>query len=134
MLNLDSARSRRGDLRKPASRKGNRESAKRLAAQELLRQARSFRPHLAALDRSARDYHKLLEAEVSLAEIEAMATPAAELLGSLECLLNSDLEPVSQKLDELEELLVEPPRRSGRGVRPRRKKTAGRGKTQRTRR
>ena len=102
----------------PARRRGRggqagtrRESAKRLAAEELLRRARSLRPQLAALDRSARGYHKLLETEVSSAEIEAMATPEAELLGSLECLLNSDLEPVSQKLAELEELLGEPPRR-----------------------
>lgn len=93
----------------------SRKAAKRRAAEELLRHARKLKPQLAALRRSAQGYHRFLALEVSSAEIELLATPEADLLGSLECLCNSDLEPVEKKLAEVEaHLAPTPPRQAGR--------------------
>ena len=75
---------------------------KRRAGEELLGVALRLKPELAALKRSARRYHQLLDPEVSDREIEVLATPEADLLGSLECLVNSDLDPVVSKLSEVE--------------------------------
>jgi len=101
----------------------HREVAKGRAAEELIGQARSLKPQLAALKRSAQRYHRLLSPEVSAAEIEVLSTPEADLLGSLEILVNSEIEPVLRKLDEVEALLVPAPR-SARKVRPRHTKKA----------
>lgn len=81
---------------------GAGETAKERAGEELLGVARRLKPELVALRRSARRYHQLLDPEVSDREIEVLATPEADLLGSLECLVNSDLEPVVKKLYEVE--------------------------------
>jgi hypothetical protein len=90
---------REGDVR---IKGGASETAKRRAGEELLGVTRRLKPELAALKRSARRYHKLLDPEVSDGEVEVLATPEADLLGSLECLVNSDLEPVVRKLGEVE--------------------------------
>ena len=95
---------------------GRGETAKRRAGEELLGAARRVKPELVALGRSARKYHRLLDPEVSAGEIERLTTPEADLLGSLECLVNSDLEPVVKKLSEVEAYF--------RGRRSRRKRSA----------
>jgi hypothetical protein len=81
---------------------GGGDTAKRRAGDELLGVARRLKPELRALTRSARRYHRLLDPEVSDDEVELLASPEADLLGSLECLLNSDLAPVVRKLAEVE--------------------------------
>jgi hypothetical protein len=105
-----------------------REVAKGRAAEELIGQARSLKPQLAALKRSAQRYHRLLSPEVSAAEIEVLSTPEANLLGVLEILVNSEIEPVVRKLDEVEALMVPSPR-SARKVRRRKQKAKPRRRT-----
>ena len=95
---------------------GGGETVKRRAGEELLGVARRLKPQLSAFERSARKFHKLLEPEVSDADVETMATPEADVLASLECLVNSDLEPVLTKIAEVEAYFrVRRPRRGRRG-------------------
>jgi hypothetical protein len=61
---------------------------------------------MASFDRSAREILRWLDPEVSAEENEAMISPAANILGALECLLAADLEPAFRKLIELDGLLT----------------------------
>ena len=115
---------RRGILRIPSGARWT--GAKKQAAEELLECAQSLMPELAALDRSARRFHKFLSREVSAAEIAVLATPAADLLGSLEILYNSEIKPIVNRLGEVEVFLT--PRPSRAAVKPRRKQKASPGR------
>ncbi|HEV8583138.1 MAG TPA: hypothetical protein VGX68_29070 [Thermoanaerobaculia bacterium] len=77
-----------------------RKSLRKKAETLLLRTGRLKR-ELAAFQRSARAVMEPLNESVSEAEIAEMATPQANILGTLENLLNQDLGDVRRQLDEL---------------------------------
>ncbi len=64
-----------------------------------------MKSQMAELIKSGRELHRALAPTVSDDEIEVMRTPAANLLGTLECLIVEDLKSVVQKLEELDALL-----------------------------
>ena len=74
-------------------------------AEELLRQARELRAQLSVFGKTARAFHRRLNLLVPDEEVEAMRTPAANLLGTLECLIADDFKSVVKKLAELTALL-----------------------------
>jgi hypothetical protein len=74
-------------------------------AADLRRQAREIKAQLAAFGKAAREFHRRLDVTVPEVDVEAMRTPAANLLGTLECLIGDDLKPLFKKLDELIALL-----------------------------
>ena len=77
------------------------------AAEDLLRQARMLRKRMVVFDRRAQDF--LGSLEIADEEVAAMRTPAANLLGTLECLCGDDLKAALRKLDELDGLLKDAP-------------------------
>lgn len=74
-------------------------------AADLLRQTRQLKAQLSIFGRTARKVHRRLDPAVPDEEVEVMRTPAANLLGTLECLIADDFKPVFKKLDELGDLL-----------------------------
>ena len=72
-------RLKRGSLRIPSGTRGD--ATKRLAGEKLLECAQNLTPELAALNRAARRYNKLLSRDVSAAEIAVLAIPATALTG-----------------------------------------------------
>jgi len=74
--------------------------------EDLFRKMGQFRGKLEIFERAARDFLGSLDG-VPEAEVEAMVTPRANILGTLECLLADDLEPTLRKLGELDGLLKE---------------------------
>jgi hypothetical protein len=85
-----------GLLGKPATRK----------AADLLRQTHQLRAQLSVFVRTARAFHRRLNQRIPDDEVEAMRTPEANLLGTLECLIAEDFTSVFKKLDELGNLLT----------------------------
>ena len=85
--------------------KGRPVSARAKAAENLLRQTRMLRSQLTVFGKSAQEVHQRLNVEVPDDEVEKMRTTAANLLGTLECLIADDLKPVLAKLGELDLLL-----------------------------
>ncbi|HVR96515.1 MAG TPA: hypothetical protein VMW27_07875 [Thermoanaerobaculia bacterium] len=74
-------------------------------AKELRWQAQRLKHQLAVFGKSARELHRRLDLRIPEEEVEDMRTPAANLLGTLECLIADDLMPVYKKLEELIDLL-----------------------------
>jgi len=85
--------------------KGRPVNARAKAAEDLLRQTRLLKSELTVFRRSAREVHRRLNLTIPDEEVEAMRSPAANLLGMLECLIGDDLNPVLAKLGELDTLL-----------------------------
>ena len=82
---------------------------------ELLRKTRRLRVQVLSFRRSAKGVMGPLNKIVSAAEIEAMVTPRANALGTLETLHNQDLGDLLRQLAELEGNLRSdslPPRRA----------------------
>jgi len=90
-----------------------RRRLKKRGLENLLRQTRQLREQLAVYKRTAQDIQGSLDQILPDSEVELMVTPRADLLGTLECLLNDDLEAAVRHLGEVEELLAGPvvPRR-----------------------
>jgi hypothetical protein len=90
------------------------------ALRDLLRQTQQLQKQVAAFKASAGGVHGSLDPLVPDDEVEIMESARADLLGTLECLLNEDLEDAVRHLGELEELLesdetgLEPHRRAGK--------------------
>jgi hypothetical protein len=80
-------------------------SARVSATVDLLRQTRLLKSQLTVFGRSAQEVHRRLNGEIPDDEVESMRTTAANLLGTLECLIVDDLRPVIAKLGELDTLL-----------------------------
>ena len=96
---------KKGSLRIPSGTR--RDAAKRLAGEKLLECAQNLTPELAALNRAARRYYKLLSRDVSAAEIAVLAIPATALLESLGVLFNCEDKPV-KNLNEVKAFLTMP--------------------------
>jgi hypothetical protein len=77
----------------------------RRRTENLLRQARLLEKQLELFRRRAVAVTGPLDKLVGEAEAEAMVTPRATILGTLECLLADDLVPALRKLATLEDLL-----------------------------
>ncbi len=75
------------------------------AAENLLRQTTQLKGQMSGFRGSAREIMRSLDKALPNAEVEAMVTPEANVLGTLECLLAEDFEPALRKLSELESLL-----------------------------
>jgi hypothetical protein len=67
-----------------------------------------LKERLASFEGNAREILDWLDPRISDAEIEAMSSPTANLLGTLECLLVDDLRPALRKLLELDSILRMP--------------------------
>ena len=74
---------------------------------EFLRPLRRLKIQVMAFDRSGREFLESLP-EIPDEELEPLALET-EIAGTLGCLLEDDLEPALQKIDELEELLQREP-------------------------
>jgi hypothetical protein len=81
------------------------ENPRARAAEDLLRQTRLLKSQLSIFGKSAQEVHRRLNGEIPDDEVESMRSPAANLLGTLECLIADDLKPVLAKLGELDSLL-----------------------------
>src|SRR6185295_10001025 len=96
------------------------------ALRDLLRQTQQLQKQMAAFKASAGGVHGSLDPLVPDDEVEIMESARADLLGTLECLINEDLEDAVRHLCELEKLLVsDEPDLKPRGQRP--KRTGGEG-------
>jgi len=78
------------------------------ALQKLLLQTRQLKEQLEVFKRSAQDVAVPLDKILSDAEVNAMVTARANILGALECLLYQDLDDFLRKLNELDGLLTKP--------------------------
>jgi hypothetical protein len=81
--------------------------------EKLQRQARQLKQQMAVFKRSAQDIQGVLDQIVPEYEVEGLATARADLLGTLECLLNEDLRDADRHLGEIEELLAGDHREAG---------------------
>jgi hypothetical protein len=79
---------------KKAAQEKPSDAAKRLAGEKVLECAQNLTPELAALNRAARRYNKLLSRDVSAPEIAVLAIPATALLESLGILFNCKIKPI----------------------------------------
>ncbi|HEV8578731.1 MAG TPA: hypothetical protein VGX68_06565 [Thermoanaerobaculia bacterium] len=70
-------------------------------SEDLLREALQLKRRLGAFERSAREIMPPLRRRVSSAENEVMASPRANVLGTLEHLLDQDVPDVLRQLEEL---------------------------------
>jgi hypothetical protein len=80
-------------------------AAREETGRALQRQTQVLRKDLVVFNRHARKLVDWLDPSLSEEEVEAMETPAANLLGTLECLLADDFDPACRKLNELDALL-----------------------------
>jgi hypothetical protein len=78
---------------------------KRVRATELLRQTRRLKQRIESFGRSARAVWDRLDSRVPEEEIEVMRSTEANILGTLENLLNQGLGDLVSQLNELDELL-----------------------------
>ena len=81
----------------------------RRKAEDLLRQSWQLKETLTSFERSAQAMMPALRKVVPPAEDEVMASPRANVLGTLEVLLNSDFPGVLRQLDEMEGYLQADP-------------------------
>ena len=77
----------------------------RTSSEDLLRRTRQVKQALQAFQSSGRAVMKPLSRTISRDENEAMETPRANIVGTLENLFNQDLPDVFRQLDELDECL-----------------------------
>jgi len=73
----------------------------RSETEDLLRETRQLKRRLEIFQRSAREIMPPLRKRVSSAENEVMVSPRANVLGTLEHLLNQDVPDVLRQLEEL---------------------------------
>ena len=83
---------------------------------EFLRPLRRLKLQVMAFDRSGREFLESLP-EIPDEELEPL-TLETEIAGTLGCLLEDDLEPALQKIDELEDLLQREPETPAAGEGP----------------